>query len=151
MSYFQGLVSAFEIVNKSLAGNLGDIANFKLIVPQQATMVKNELTGSWDRVPSENVTYLARVREERNIEQSNIVGDRRSSIELKGYLVEPLNFSDVLPFKIEAELLKSGKWIKGSFYPHLDIENEAIEALDMRSYLGDQLTGYFEIQGSPLN
>jgi hypothetical protein len=148
---FSGLVNAFQIVNQSLKNSLGNFANFKLFVPERATIALDELTGEYVNIPAETIIYTARVRENKNIKETNIIGDRTTRINLTGYLVEPLNFTDVLGQKVEAEILKNGIWIKGFFYSTLDLESEAIEVLEIRKALGDNINGYFEIQGNPLN
>ena len=143
-----GIVATLKRLSTSLAQVQGKIYNTKFILTVGSdNVVVDPITGNYEFETSTTVEIKANLIPSKPPQEDINIGTPFTRLYLKGKLVEPLNYSGELNNFIDCEMLNNGNWIKGKFYPELNLSSGIVENFDIRKALGSTISGYFEISG----
>lgn len=148
MFNYVGLLGGLKRISTALTQVQGKIFNTKFILTVGSNgVIVDPVTGNYTFQDSTTVEAKANLRPKNNPKEDINIGTPFTRLYLEGKLVEPLNYSGELTNFVECEILNSGSWIKGKFYPELNLSSAVVESFDISKALGTTITGYFEIDG----
>lgn len=146
---YSGLTNNLSAIAKSLASINGTQYNAKFILSVGSGIVEiNPETGNYDLATTTNTIIKAKLISVKSVADNINIGTPFSRMHLEGQLLEPLIYNGEFNNYLDCELLNDGNWLKGKFYPELSIVSSLVESFSLRSALGSQINGYFEINGN---
>jgi len=144
----EGIVSSLKSLSNALSGVQGLIYNTKFIVTVGSdNVIVDPVTGNYTFETTSTVEIKANLLPQKPPQENIDIGTPFTRTYLKGKLVEPLNYSGELSNFIQCEILNCGAWIKGKFYPELNLSSGTVQSFDISKALGNSISGYFEIDG----
>jgi len=143
-----GLINSLQNLTKSLAYVQGDIHNARFILSVgNGLVIVDPESGNYTYENVQTVVVTANLLPSKPPAESINIGTPFSRMYLKGKLVNPLTFSGELTNFITCEMLNNGNWVKGKFYPELNLSSGTVESFNISDALGTTISGYFEIDG----
>jgi hypothetical protein len=149
---YSGINNCLNAIVNSVKGINNFNYNAKFILSVGSGIVElNPETGNYDLVTTTAVTIKAQLMPMKELNENINIGTPFTKFYLEGHLYDPLNYNGEFNNYLECELLNDGSWLKGKFYPQLTLNTPLIESFSLRSALGSQIKGYFEINGNLSN
>lgn len=146
---YSGLRKNLTSIAKSLAQVNGNQYNAKLsFFVGSGTVIVNPETGNYELQTTSTVTIKAQLRVINERPDNINIGSPFTRLRLEGHLVEPLNYTREYTQYIDCELLNDGVWLKGKFYPELNLSSAIVESTSIYLAVGTAITGYFEVNGN---
>lgn len=144
----EGVTSALKNLANALQGVQGTIYNTKFILTVGSdNVVVDPITGNYEFETSSTVEIKANLLPSKPPQEDINIGTSFTRMYFVGKLVDPLTYSGELTNFIECKMLNNGVWIKGKFYPELNLSSGTVENFDIYKALGSSISGYFEISG----
>ena len=143
-----GLVAQLKKISTALSGVQGTIYNAKFILSVGSdNVIIDPITGNYTFETTTTIEIKANLLPDKKLNEDVNIGTPFTRLYLKGKLVEPLKYSGELSSFISCEIINEGTWIKGKFYPELDLSSGIVDSFSISKALGSSISGYFEIDG----